>query len=90
MRISTKVLVLSLSVSAVACATPVIMLKNEVTGQVARCGGDVSSSLAGGAMGYSIQRDNDEQCARDYEALGFKRLGNNEPTTAPRVRATDP
>lgn len=55
------------------CATPVIMLKNEDTGQIARCGGDASGSMAGGLIGYNIQKDNDEACAQDFEARGFVR-----------------
>jgi len=49
------------------------MLKNDKTGQIARCGGGTTGSVAGGAIGYSIEKDSDEKCARDYEAQGFRR-----------------
>lgn len=55
------------------CATPAVTLKNDSTGQIARCGGDASGSIAGGVIGYNIQKSNDEKCVRDYEAQGFKR-----------------
>lgn len=56
------------------CATPVVMLQNKATGQVVRCGGGKTGSMALGLVGYNIEKDNDEQCARDYEARGFKRM----------------
>jgi hypothetical protein len=56
------------------CATPTVMLKNEQTGQIARCGGDTSGSMAGGLIGYNMQKSNDENCVHSYEALGFKRV----------------
>lgn len=58
----------------IGCATPTVMLKNEATGQVARCGGDATGSMAGGLIGYNIQKSNDEACVRSYEAQGFKRV----------------
>ena len=59
--------------SLTGCATPVVMLKNDQTGQIARCGGGTAGSVAGGVMGYSIEKDSDAQCVRDYEAKGFRR-----------------
>ena len=56
------------------CATPVVMLKNTQTGQIARCGGGTRGSVAGGVIGYSIEKDSDEKCIRDYEAQGFRRM----------------
>ncbi|HEV2682633.1 MAG TPA: hypothetical protein VGV14_19180 [Rhodanobacter sp.] len=47
------------------------MLKNEKTGQIARCGGEASGSMAGGLIGYNIQKKTDKACARDYESRGF-------------------
>lgn len=64
---------LLLIVSIAGCATPATTLKNDSTGQIARCGGDASGSMAGGVIGYNIQKGNDEKCVRDYEAQGFKR-----------------
>lgn len=69
-------IVLAIAVAAaglVSCATPAVTLKNDATNQVVRCGGDATGSMAGGVIGYNIQKDNDEKCVRDYEAQGFKR-----------------
>ena len=55
------------------CATPVVMMKNDATGQLVRCGGGTSGSVIGGAIGYSIEKSNDEKCVKDYEARGFKK-----------------
>jgi hypothetical protein len=49
------------------------MLKNDQTGQIARCGGGTAGSVAGGLIGYSIEKDSDAKCIRDYEAQGFRR-----------------
>jgi uncharacterized lipoprotein YajG len=57
-----------------ACATPSTILRNDKTGQIARCGGDATGSMMGGMIGYNIQKDNDEKCVRDYEAQGFKKI----------------
>lgn len=54
-----------------ACTTPLTVLRNPSTGQVVTCGGNVSSSLAGGMIGYSIQQANDAQCVATYRAQGF-------------------
>ncbi len=56
------------------CATPAVSLKNDESGQVVRCGGSATGSMVGGVIGYNIQKDNDEKCARDYEAKGYKRV----------------
>lgn len=53
------------------CTTPQTILENPKTGQVERCGGDVSSSLAGGAIGYHIQKGNDEKCVESFKSKGF-------------------
>lgn len=57
-----------------ACATPVLMLKNPKTGQIVRCGGEKSGSMALGMIGYNIQKNTDQACANDYEAQGFTRI----------------
>ena len=59
--------------SLAGCTTPVVMLKNDQTGQVARCGGGTAGSVAGGLIGYSIEKDSDANCVRDFEAKGFRR-----------------
>ena len=67
-------LLLIVTLTLVGCATPVIMLKNESTGQIARCGGGTGGSTAAGLIGYNIEKDSDEQCAKDFEARGFTRV----------------
>jgi hypothetical protein len=70
---STKMVVSMFLVSMFlsGCATPVTMLKNEKTGQIARCGGGASGSMAGGLIGYNIQKKSDKACVTDYENRGF-------------------
>lgn len=55
-----------------ACATPFSMLKNPKTGQVVECGGNRTGSLAGGIIGYELQKSDDEKCVSDYKAQGFQ------------------
>jgi hypothetical protein len=55
-----------------ACTTPKTMLVNDKTGQFHVCGGDVGSSIAGGIVGYHVQKSNDEDCVRDYKREGFR------------------
>jgi hypothetical protein len=66
------IVVTAIMLALAACATPVTTLKHPKTGQVVKCGGNVSSSVAGGMVGYSIQESNDEACVKDYKKLGFK------------------
>ena len=56
------------------CTTPSYVYKHPKTGQVERCGGDVTASLAGGAIGYHIQRSNDEKCRLLLEIQGFEEI----------------
>jgi hypothetical protein len=58
-------------ISGAACTTPSTMLRNPQTGQIMSCGGNTSSSLAGGLIGYSIQKSTDEQCVANYMSQGF-------------------
>lgn len=57
-----------------ACTTPRTMLRHPGTGQVVSCGGNTSSSIVGGAIGYSIQQNSDRSCVESYQALGFQVL----------------
>jgi uncharacterized membrane protein YeaQ/YmgE (transglycosylase-associated protein family) len=69
-----RAMLLALAIAFVAgCATPVVMLKNDQTGQIARCGGGTTGSVAGGLIGYSVEKDSDSACVRDYESRGFRR-----------------
>jgi hypothetical protein len=69
LRVAAAVLAVSIVLSG--CTTPTTVMRHPTTGQVATCGGNVSSSLAGGMIGYSIQRSTDEQCIATYAAQGF-------------------
>lgn len=60
--------------SLVACATPAVQLQDDATGQVVQCGGSRSGSLAGGGLGYQLQKSKDKKCVEGYEALGFKQI----------------
>ena len=62
-----------------ACTTPKTVLKNEQTGQIAVCGGSANGSFAGGAIGYHIQKANDEECVNDYKLEGFKVIKTENP-----------
>jgi len=74
MKISKLTLVCLIGVSLIGCSTPAVTLKNESTGQVARCGGDATGSMVGGLIGYNMQKSNDESCVGAYESQGFKRI----------------
>ena len=56
------------------CSTPSTVLKNPQTGQIARCGGNVSGSLAGGAIGYHIQKDNDQNVFKATKIRALRSL----------------
>ncbi len=74
LEMKKSLIVFAAAVVLVGCATPAITLKNDGTGQVARCGGDATGSMVGGLIGYNIQKDNDASCVRSYESQGFKRV----------------
>ena len=54
-----------------ACSTPVTTLKNK-KGETVTCGGSASGSMMGGAIGYNMQKSNDDDCVKDYTAKGYK------------------
>jgi hypothetical protein len=39
---------------------------------VVTCGGGTEGSFAGGMIGYHIQKDSDEECAKAYQKQGFQ------------------
>lgn len=53
------------------CTTPVTVLKNNRTGAVVTCGGETSGSLAGGAIGYNMQKSKADKCVGVYKAKGY-------------------
>lgn len=57
------------------CATPLHTLRSP-TGQVATCGGSVTGSLAGGVIGYHIQKGNDEDCVKNFQQQGFEEVSS--------------
>ena len=71
MAMKSAVLLVSL-VGLFGCTTPLTVLKNEQTGQVAQCGGSATGSMVGGVIGYHIQKSNDAQCVQNYMEQGFK------------------
>lgn len=62
----------AMSILLGGCTTPMTVLRNNKTGQVVQCGGNISSSMAGGAIGYHIQKNNDNECVAQYKTEGFK------------------
>ena len=58
-----------LSAILAACATPVVMLKNDATGEFARCGG----TRIGEGQGLTPEEASTETCVRQYEAKGYRR-----------------
>lgn len=79
-----------------ACATPVILLKNETTGEIVTCGGNTIGSMEG----RSTEQASDEACVREWQAKGFRRTSAAEerlrqgqgrmPAAAPITRPTVP
>jgi phage tail tape-measure protein len=55
-----------------ACATPQTIMKHKKTGEVVTCGGSSVGSVAGGAIGYHIQKSNDEDCVEKYKSEGYE------------------
>lgn len=52
-----------------ACTTPQTVLRK--SNDYATCGGSSVGSVAGGYIGYSIQKDHDEACVKEYTAKGY-------------------
>lgn len=67
-KIALSLLILPLA----ACTTPMTTLKHPKTKQVVTCGGSATGSFVGGAIGYHMQKGNDEDCVKTYEGQGFK------------------
>lgn len=62
-----KLLILTLLLQA--CTTPETVLKNDKTGQVARCGGNVA--YAGVLYPFMVAAD--KKCVADYTQEGFNK-----------------
>lgn len=52
------------------CATPQTILKNH-NGDVVSCGGSSTGSVVGGMIGYSIQKNSDDICVKNYMGQGY-------------------
>lgn len=65
-------LAIPLPLLLIACTTPETVLMHPKTEQIARCGGSANGSLAGGAIGYHIQKSNDQKCVESYLEQGFE------------------
>ncbi len=61
----------AITLSLAACATPVTTLKSSRTGQVVTCGGQRSGAMAGGMIGYDIQKKDADKCVKRYQKQGF-------------------
>lgn len=55
-----------------ACTTPETVLRNDETGQVARCGGNVAYA---GVL-YPFMRAADSKCVDDFKGQGFKSINS--------------
>lgn len=64
-----------------ACTTPATMLKNDDTGQIVSCGGNTSSSVMLGAVGYYMQKSSDSDCVANYMDQGFRRIHQDLPSS---------
>lgn len=56
------------------CTTPETVLKNDDTGQVVRCGGNVAYA---GVL-YPFMKASDSKCVADYTHEGFKSIKSEE------------
>lgn len=57
-----------------ACTTPQMVMKNPRNGQVQVCGGNSTSSINGGMIGYHFQLQDDAKCVETFKKQGFKTL----------------
>lgn len=67
-----NIFIISILALLTACSTPMTILKNPKTGQIAQCGGSATGSMVGGVIGYQIQKSNDLKCAEEYQKQGFR------------------
>lgn len=67
---------IALIVLLAGCSTPETVMKNTDTGQVVRCGGNTTSSMFLGAVGYYMQKSEDANCVTGYAENGFKRIND--------------
>ncbi|UDF33076.1 UNVERIFIED_ORG: hypothetical protein LHK14_25295 (plasmid) [Roseateles sp. XES5] len=63
-----KILFVAPLVALAACSTSRTFLKNEKTGQIVTCGGNVQV----GVIPYAVQNSSDAKCVDSYVQRGFK------------------
>lgn len=80
-------IIFAVAITLTACSTPRTVLVNPETGQVATCGGSATGSMAGGIIGYHIEKSNASECVAEYMDLGFKR--RNSPNMSYPAKDTD-
>lgn len=83
-----KRIILLLAVFLTGCTTPKTILTNSDTGQVVSCGGNTTSSMFFGGIGYYMQKSDDGKCVSDYQEQGFKRT-KTEPETQQADKQSD-
>ena len=54
------------------------MYKNPETGQIEAGGGGIAASMAGGALGYELQKKKDKECGEALIKYGFEPLPEEE------------
>ena len=72
-----KIFILTMITLLSACSTPRTTLQNYY-GDTVTCGGDVSSSLALGGVGYYWQKQVDKECVENYQKYGYGIIGKEE------------
>jgi hypothetical protein len=55
----------------VSCSTPKTYLQNEKNGHMIYCGGDISSSVSLGFIGYQLQKQVDKECVEEFKKNGY-------------------
>lgn len=73
MRAIALIATLVCTVSVVGCATPTVVLKHN-NGQTVQCGGQIVGSIVGGVAGHQLQKKQDQDCVKKYEADGYQRM----------------
>lgn len=68
-----KTIALIAGLLLMACTTPETVLKNDKTGQVVRCGGNVAYA----GILYPFMKAADAKCVSDYTQEGFKQKSAN-------------
>lgn len=87
---SKAFVLLVVAVCIAGCVTPTTYLKNSQTGQVVQCGGGTAGSWLAGMVGYSIEKNNDDDCVASYKASGFIPFYPGYSSTPEQNTTTEP